>query len=673
MKKSLFAIAVAAMALMSCSGPKWVSLFNGKDLTGWHQGAGAAEYKVQDKCITGFIQTEKPGNSFLVTDEEYSDFILEFDFKMEGGNSGVQFRSWTTESGKVTGYQYEFDNSARRFTGGVYWEGQNWLYPLTFNDSARDVYKPGEWNKGRIEAYGTSIRTFVNGVECSNLIADVKDKGFFGLQVHATKDKELEGKTVQWKKIRICTEDVEKYLTPENKDIHQVNWIANTLSERQQAEGWKLLFNGKDSEGWRSAKGETFPEEGWTIADGMLQVWENGGAESTHGGDIITVDQYENFWLSVDFKMTKGANSGIKYFVRPDLYNVVEASAIGCEFQILDDKNHPDANLGTAQNRTLGSLYDLIKSDKDGAYLRPGQWNTAWVKVNGNHVEHWLNGHKIVEYDRNTQMFNMLVSESKYQNWENFGNHKKGHILLQEHGNQVFFRNVIIKELPATEPVKAVKATLSEEEMNNGWTSLFDGKSLAGWVSAKDSTKTPEQGWLAEDGVLTVNPEPGKRGGDIMTAKAYKDFMFSMEFKLTEGANSGLKYFINPGAYKEPTIGCEFQVLDDDLHPDAKLGTNGNRTVGSLYDVITADKSEVDFHKYDWNNAVLIVKGNHVEHWLNGVKVVEYERNTQIFNALVQHSKFAGREGFGCFETGHILLQDHQDKVFYRNIRIKEL
>ena len=102
----------------------------------------------------------------------------------------------------------------------------------------------------------------------------------------------------------------------------------------------------------------------------------------------MTVDKYTNFWLSVDFFLTKGANSGIKYFINPDLYPS-DASAIGCEFQILDDKEHPDAKLGVAGNRTLGSLYDLIRADKDEAYFRMGQWNTAWVIVQDNHVEHW--------------------------------------------------------------------------------------------------------------------------------------------------------------------------------------------------------------------------------------------------------------------------------------------
>ncbi len=452
MRKYLIFAAMATLALTGCGGQKWTPLFNGKDLTGWHQATGEAEYSVEDNCIVGLTNSTGGGNSFLVTDAEYSDFILEFEFKMEpgAGNSGVQFRSVVNPSGRVQGYQFELDPNRRRgWTGGLYDEGVNWLYKLTWNKDARNSDNPGEWNKGRIEAVGNSLRTFVNGVECANLLAQEYSKGFIGLQVHATGDQNALGKKIMWRNIRICTENVQDYLTPENNDIHQVNWIPNTLSERQKAEGWKLLFDGKTSNGWRSAKADTFPTEGWTIADGMLQVWENGGAESTHGGDIITVDQYENFWVSVDFKLTRGANSGLKYFVRPDLYEPGEASAIGCEFQLLDDNNHPDAKLGRDGNRTLGSLYDLITADKSDAWFNMGQWNTAQVYVNGNHVEHWLNGTKVVEYDRNTPEFNALVQTSKYKNWANFGNHKKGHILLQEHGNEVFFRNVMIKELPA--------------------------------------------------------------------------------------------------------------------------------------------------------------------------------------------------------------------------------
>jgi len=452
MKQYFLSAAVLLLALTGC-GQKWTPLFNGNDLNGWHQATGEAEYAVEDGCITGTTHSAGGGNSFLVTDASYSDFILEFEYMMEpgAGNSGVQFRSIVNDRDRVQGYQFELDpNRARRWTGGIYDEGVNWIYKLTWNKPAREADVPGQWNKGRIEAVGNSIRSFVNGVECSNLLAQEYSDGFIGLQVHATRDENSFGKKVMWRNIRICTENVQKYLTPENKEIHQVNWIPNTLSERQKAEGWKLLFDGKTSNGWRSAKADAFPTEGWTIADGMLQVWENGGAESTHGGDIITVEQYENFWVSVDFKLTRGANSGLKYFVRPDLYEPGAASAIGCEFQLLDDNNHPDAKLGRDGNRTLGSLYDLITADKSDAWFNMGQWNTAQVMVNGNHVEHWLNGTKVVEYDRNTPEFNDLVQTSKYKNWENFGNHKKGHILLQEHGNEVFFRNVMIKELPAS-------------------------------------------------------------------------------------------------------------------------------------------------------------------------------------------------------------------------------
>lgn len=457
----------------------------------------------------------------------------------------------------------------------------------------------------------------------------------------------------------------------------------NTLTRAQAADGWKLLFDGETSRGWRSARAENFPVEGWTIADGMLIVSENGGAESTHGGDIITVDQYENFWFSADFKITPGANSGIKYFVRPDLYEVGDASAIGCEFQVLDDELHPDAKLGTAGNRTLGSLYDLITADKSEAPFDKEGWNTAWVFVNGNHVEHWLNGVKVVEYERNCQVFNSLVACSKYKNWANFGNHTRGHILLQEHGSQVFYRNVMIKELPATVvtepetealvgPDNSTPNTLTDADAAAGWALLWDGQTSEGWTSVSGEG-FPEDGWGLNDGVITVNPEGSNRGGDIMTAKAYKDFWVSIDFKLTSAANSGIKYFINPGTYNDPSIGCEYQVLDDTLHPDAQLGTAGNRTTASLYDLIRADKCCADFQLYDWNTAWIIVNGAHVEHWLNGVKVVEYDRNCQEFNALVKYSKFASKEGFGNFESGHILLQDHIDRAYYRNLKIKEL
>lgn len=220
---------------------------------------------------------------------------------------------------------------------------------------------------------------------------------------------------------------------------------SNALTSAEKKEGWKLLWDGKTTEGWRGAKLTAFPEKGWKIEDGLLKVMKSGGGESTNGGDIVTTRTYKNFILKVDFKITEGANSGIKYFVDTSL-NKGEGSSIGCEFQILDDEKHPDAKLGVAGNRTLGSLYDLIAAPTDKPFKKD-EFNTAMVIVKGNKVEHHLNGVKILEYERNTQMWTALVNYSKYKNYTGFGCAAEGNILLQDHGDEVWFKNVKIKEL----------------------------------------------------------------------------------------------------------------------------------------------------------------------------------------------------------------------------------
>lgn len=225
----------------------------------------------------------------------------------------------------------------------------------------------------------------------------------------------------------------------------QQSGVDNVLSKAEQKQGWKLLWNGKTSEGWRGARSAQFPQKGWTIQDGILKVHAAQGKESANGGDIVTTRTYGNFILKVDFKITEGANSGIKYFVDPDM-NKGEGSAIGCEFQILDDLRHPDAKLGVNGNRTLGSLYDLIPAPTDKPFDIQA-WNTAMVVVQGHHVEHWLNGVKLLEYERGNQMWDAFVDYSKYKNWPDFGNRTQGNILLQDHGDEVWFKNIKILEL----------------------------------------------------------------------------------------------------------------------------------------------------------------------------------------------------------------------------------
>ena len=448
--KKIILTACVAMFAFSGYAQNWQSLFNGKNLSGWKQLNGSAKYTVENGAIVGHT-VRNSNNSFLCTKKAYGDFILEFDFRVDDGiNSGVQFRSESLknyQNGRVHGYQFEIDPSKRAWTGGVYDEARRgWLYNLNNNPAAKKAFKNNEWNKARIECIGNSIRTWVNGIACADLLDNTTLSGFIALQVHAIgKDGKEEGKTIAWKNIRILTKDVAKYATPENESVEQINLVDNTISEREAKEGWKLLFDGKTTNGWRGAKLDKFPAKGWVVENGILKVLAGNGGESTNGGDIVTTRTYRNFILKVDFKITKGANSGIKYFVDPSM-NKGAGSAIGCEFQILDDLRHPDAKLGVKGNRKLGSLYDLIPAPANKPF-DINQFNTAMIVVRGNHVEHWLNGVKLLEYERNNQEWNALVAYSKYKRWPNFGNFTDANILLQDHGNEVWFKNVKILEL----------------------------------------------------------------------------------------------------------------------------------------------------------------------------------------------------------------------------------
>jgi hypothetical protein len=222
----------------------------------------------------------------------------------------------------------------------------------------------------------------------------------------------------------------------------------NTLTKRQKKDGWVMLFDGKSTTGWKGAFLPAFPTRGWKIEDGQLVVEPSEGKESVNGGDIVTTGVYGDFELMVDFKLTKGGNSGVKYFVDPaQPVPANPRSAIGLEFQILDDATHPDAVLGRDGNRTLGSLYDLIPAPKDKPVHPIGQWNTARIVSRNNHIEHWLNGVKLLSYDRNSEDFQKLVAISKYKEIAGFGMVKEGNILLQDHGNRVCFKNIYLRKL----------------------------------------------------------------------------------------------------------------------------------------------------------------------------------------------------------------------------------
>jgi hypothetical protein len=446
--RNYFYLFLITLILNGCSEgleEGWTNLFNGEDLTGWKQLNGEAKYSVVDGMIVGTTVANTP-NSFLCTEKNYSDFILELELLVESDmNSGIQFRSESRadyNNGRVHGYQCEVDPSDRAWSGGIYDEARRgWLYALDLNPDARPAFKLGEWNHYRIECVGSSIKTWLNGEPVAHVIDDMTPEGFIALQVHSIgNNTENAGKEIKWKNIRIRTEN----LTPSaSEGIYVVNLLPNNLSEAEKEQGFELLFDGQSAANFKSANGDEFPSKGWQVQDGVLTVLSSGGDPDKRGGDIVTRREFGPFELKFDFSFTEGANSGIKYGIGNN------GPSIGLEYQILDDERHPDALNGVVGNRKLASLYDLIPAETEPRFVKDtGEWNRGRIVVEADGtVQHWLNGRKLIEYTRGNNIYKALVARSKYVDFEGFGMAERGPVLFQDHNDTVHFRSIKIREL----------------------------------------------------------------------------------------------------------------------------------------------------------------------------------------------------------------------------------
>jgi hypothetical protein len=216
----------------------------------------------------------------------------------------------------------------------------------------------------------------------------------------------------------------------------------NTLTQAERDAGWRLLFDGKTTAGWRGFKKDAFPTSGWAVADGCLKKTATGAGDSLGSGDIVTIDTFGDFDLRFEWRLAPGGNSGVKYFVTEE-----RSGPIAHEYQVLDDAGHPDAKVGT--HRHASAFYDVLPPSAAAKTVKPlGEFNQGRVLVRGDHVEHWLNGAKVLEYELGSPELKAAIAKSKFKDVAGFGTKIQGRILLQDHGDEVCYRNVKIQAPP---------------------------------------------------------------------------------------------------------------------------------------------------------------------------------------------------------------------------------
>ncbi len=398
----------------------------------------------------------------------------------------------------------------------------------------------------------------------------------------------------------------------------------NTLTNKEKEEGWELLFNGEDLDGWRDYNGTelTVP---WHVVDGCIQAK---GSGSDASGYIVTDKEYENFILSWDWKLSKGGNSGMLYHVveRPE-FDVPYVT--GPEYQLIDEPNFPEK---LEEWQKLGVDYAMYLPDKSKMKVNPyGEWNNSMIVFDNGHVEHWLNGEKILEFEAWTDDWFARKNSGKWAHAPEYGLGHKGVICLQDHGYPASFKNIKIKELPR----KAGKTV-----------DLFNGKDLTGW-EAYGTEK-----WYVENGLLVCESGPDKGYGYLATREYYDDYDLTVDFRQEANGNSGV--FIR--SWVEPVArvhGWQVEVAP------VNCDTGGiYESYGRGWLVQIPDEKENILKFGDWNTLRIKVQGDNVRTWLNGQEMVN------INDSEIGKGK------------GRIALQIHDGggiKVYWRNLRLTTL
>jgi hypothetical protein len=401
-----------------------------------------------------------------------------------------------------------------------------------------------------------------------------------------------------------------------NAQTSQESNRINQLTPSEIEAGWKLLFDGKTTTGWRNF-GKDKMNEGCEVKDGNLVILGKGGEM---GGDIVTVDQYEDFELYLEWAISPGGNSGIFFHVLEDGYTAPYET--GQEYQLIDDVGFPEK---LEDWQKAGADYAMHNAD-DKTLNPVGEFNSSKIVVKGGKVDHWLNEQRIVSYELWTEEWKRLVQNCKWKDYPGYGLARKGYIGLQNHGSVIKFRNIKIHDL--TDP----------------GISLFNGKDLKGW-KVYGTEK-----WFVDDGLLVCESGPDKQYGYLTTEKSYKNFILRLQFKQESNGNSGV--FFRSSMEGTKISGWQVEVAPPGNDSGGIYESYGR---GWLWQI--PDEKENILKMGEWNDLVIKVQGDRVMTWLNNVLMTDL-RDDKIGQA-----------------TGVIALQIHDGggiKVKWRNISITE-